>query len=162
MGIVLIIGRHVVGNYLVNSLADYPNAQAASGDVWNIVTERLTSANVTIVAVGILIVLWAWLSGAAGRAVALRRRFAPEGRDHPGRVWLVYAAVVALILLWGPTLATRQLIQSTLLDRARHPRRRGAPPAIRHRVPRGRGRSDGSPTCGCRRAAVTTCPSWNG
>ena len=33
----------------------------------------------------------------------------------PGRVWLVYAAIVALILLWGPTLATRQLVQSTLL-----------------------------------------------
>ena len=115
VGIVLIIGRHVIGNYLVNALADYPNAQAASGDVWNILTERLTSANVTIVAVGILIVLWAWLSGTAGRAVGLRRRFAPEGRDHPGRVWLVFAAVVALILLWGPTLATRQLVQSTLL-----------------------------------------------
>ena len=115
VGIVLIIGRHVVGNYLVNALADYPNAQAASGDVWNILTERLTSANVTIVAVGILIVLWAWLSGTARRAVGLRRRFAPEGRDHPGRVWLVFAAVVALILLWGPTLATRQLMQSTLL-----------------------------------------------
>jgi hypothetical protein len=115
VGIVLIVGRHVVGNYLVHSLAAYPNAQAASGDIWNILTERLTSANVTIVVVGILILLWTWLSGAGRRAVALRRRFAPEGRDHPGRVWLVFAAFVALILLWGPTLATRQWLPSLLL-----------------------------------------------
>jgi hypothetical protein len=115
VGIVLIIGRHVTGNYLVHSLADYPNAQAASGDVWTILTERLTSANITIMIVGILVVLWAWASGAGRRAISLRRHFAPEGRDHQGRVWLVFAAVVALILLWGPTLATRQWLPSLLL-----------------------------------------------
>jgi hypothetical protein len=115
VGIVLIVGRHVTGNYLVHALADYPNAQAASGDVWNILTERLASANVTIVVVGILVVLWAWLSGAGRRAVGLRRRFAPEGRDHQERIWLVYAAFVALILLWGPTISTRQWLPALLL-----------------------------------------------
>ena len=115
VGIVLIIGRHVAGNYLVHALANYPNAQAASGDVWNILTERLTSANVTIMIVGILIVLWAWLSGAGRRAIAARHRFAAEGRDHQARIWVVFAAIVALILLWGPTLATRQWLPSLLL-----------------------------------------------
>jgi hypothetical protein len=62
-----------------------------------------------------LVVLWAWLSGAGRRAIAARRRFAPEGRDHQERIWVVFAAVVALILLWGPTLATRQWVPSLLL-----------------------------------------------
>ena len=115
VGIVLIIGRHVAGKLIVNGLAAYPNARMAAGSAWTIVTERLADANVTILVVGVLVVLWAWTSGVGPRAVALRRHLAPVGRDHAGRLWIGFVAVIALILLWGPTLATRQLIPVVVL-----------------------------------------------
>ena len=39
----------------------------------------------------------------------------PSGRDHAGRLWIAFVAVIAVILLWGPTLATRQLIPVVVL-----------------------------------------------
>jgi Short C-terminal domain len=60
--------------------------------------------------VGVLGVAAAWLIGPGRRATTLRRGLAPTFRDRPVLVHGVLAAVILLLLLWGPVGTPRRFI----------------------------------------------------
>jgi hypothetical protein len=63
---------------------------------------------VAAIAYGIVIVVAAWIAGQTRAAVATRRALAPAMRHEPGAVYGAVGFAYLLVLLWGPTPATRQ------------------------------------------------------
>lgn len=108
-GIVVLLIRRLLGNYVVDGLADQsirPAAEAA----WSIGTGVLRdTAQATIIG-GLPLVLAAWLAGPTTVAVALRRRLAPALRAHPGPAYGVLTGLLLLIVAWGPIPATQKVI----------------------------------------------------
>ena len=107
-GFVLLLGRVIAGGVVVDSLATLPDDRAAANAAWDVITADLADATRTVIGVGIITVLWAWVSGAGARAVALRGHFAYAARVHQGRVWAAFAAVVLFLIAWAPTHAARR------------------------------------------------------
>jgi len=117
-GIVLTLGRVVLGSVLVDSLTQLPDDRAAANAAWDVITASLKDSTRTVIGVGIIAIVWAWLSGVGNRAVGLRRIFAHDARQHAGRVWAGFALVALLLIAWAPTQAFRRplpLIVLTLL-----------------------------------------------
>jgi hypothetical protein len=97
VGVIGLVAVNLVGNYLVNELVAETDTQAAASNAWDILTELLRGSYRSLVGVGVLFLVAAWLAGPGPRAVGARRFLAPAVRE---RVW-AYAglAVVALFLL---------------------------------------------------------------
>lgn len=99
VGVVGLVAVGLVGSYLVDSLTSETEVETAASNAWDILTELLRATFRSLVALGILFLVAAWLAGPGRRAVASRRVLTPMVRE---RVW-PYAAlgVVALVLLLG-------------------------------------------------------------
>ena len=75
-GIVLLIARNVGGSFVVDDLVKLPENRPAADAAWGVITRDLADATRSVIGVGIITVLWAWVSGpGAGRA-----RFATRSR----------------------------------------------------------------------------------
>jgi hypothetical protein len=83
--------------------------------VWAIGTELLRDIGRALVAYGAIVLVGAWVTGPTRLAVDLRKRLAPFFRDQPGTVFGVVVGLYSLVLLWGPTAASRQLVGILLL-----------------------------------------------
>jgi hypothetical protein len=99
--------RRLGGSLVEDALADAPNAHAAAGDVWEIATSLLVAAASGALLLGVLIVLGAWFTGPGRRAVALRRWATPTFRERPALVHGTLAALLLLLVWWGPVPWTR-------------------------------------------------------
>ena len=97
VGLVGLVATNVVGAYLVDALTSETDVREAAGNAWDILTELLRLSFRSLVVVGLLFLLAAWLAGPGRRALASRRALAPVLRE---RAWS-YAAlgVLALFLL---------------------------------------------------------------
>ncbi len=109
IGVFVLIVRRVVGNEVVNTLVVNPENKTAAHDVWTTATTLLHDIAVALVAYGLVFVAAAWLGGKTRLARAARRGLAPTLRDSPATGYIVAYAVLLLVVLWGPTPATRQL-----------------------------------------------------
>jgi hypothetical protein len=109
LGLVVLFARRLVGDSVVDSLASTESAKPAAHSVWTIGTSLLYGIAVAMVIYGVVIVLGAWLAGPTRSATAIRRALAPAMREKPGMVYGAVALVYLLVLLWGPTYATRKL-----------------------------------------------------
>src|SRR4051812_23302835 len=115
LGIVVLFARRVVGDRIVDSLATSETVKPAAHDVWTIGTSLLYGIAVAFVIYGVVIVFSAWLAGETRSATAVRRALAPPMRERPAMVYGAVALVYVLVLLWGPTYATRKLWGIVLL-----------------------------------------------
>jgi hypothetical protein len=107
VGLLILVVRRFVGNYLVDQLTTNPTDKGAIHDGWLIGTELLRNVGVNTLIYGIVIVFAAWLAGASRPATWCRRTLAPTMRDH---AWVIYGAVtlvLIIVLLAGPTDAQR-------------------------------------------------------
>jgi hypothetical protein len=114
-GLLLAIVRREAGNLIVDSLVKVEANKPAVLTAWLVETNLLHDIAIGLIAYGVLAILAAFLAGPSRPATAIRRWLAPTMRDHPA---LVYAAAVVLFLIviaWGPTGATRQLIGVLIL-----------------------------------------------
>jgi hypothetical protein len=108
LGVLVVLARRVVGNQVVDSLVASESVQPAAKEAWWIITQMLYDIAVATVAYGAIIVAAAWLAGSTHAAVAARQAFAPSLRHQLAGVYATVAFVYLLVLLWGPTPATRQ------------------------------------------------------
>jgi hypothetical protein len=108
LGLLVLLGRRVVGNRVVDGLVAHPSNDDAAHAVWTIGTSLLYDIAVAMFAYGAILVLAAWLAGPTRAAVASRLALAPSLRYRRGAVYGVLAAVFLLVILWGPTPATRK------------------------------------------------------
>jgi hypothetical protein len=114
-GLLLAIVRREAGNLIVDSLVKVEANKPAVLTAWLVETNLLHDIAIGLIAYGVLAILAAFLAGPSRAATAIRRWLAPTMKDHPA---FVYAAAVVLFLIviaWGPTGATRQLVGALIL-----------------------------------------------
>jgi Short C-terminal domain len=58
---------------------------------------------------GLVFVVAAWLAGRTRPAIAIRKALAPSLRDSPAVAYIVVGGALALVVLWGPTPAFRNI-----------------------------------------------------
>src|SRR6478672_8569854 len=114
-GVILVIGRTVGGNLLVDNLVKLPENRSAASAAWDVITGLLKDTTRTVIAVGFIIVIWAWVSGEGRRPVSIRRAFAPHARDHVGQVWVAFTAIVLFLIWWAPTMAFRRPVPALVM-----------------------------------------------
>jgi hypothetical protein len=113
-GLVLIFLRRVLGDALIDQLVVDDTVRPAVHEAWWIATDPLRLITTSIVFVGLVGVLGAWVSGAGKHATSLRRWLAPYLREP----WMAYgglALIVLLLLAWSPTPAARSWITTPIL-----------------------------------------------
>ncbi len=110
IGVALLLARRAAGDGVVKSLvANSANLEAANA-VWSIGTSLLYDIAIAMVAYGVVLVLAAWLGGATRPATFLRHAGAPWLREHAVESYVLAGVILMLIVLWGPTPATRQIL----------------------------------------------------
>jgi hypothetical protein len=106
IGLVTLIIRRLLGNYLVNSLAS-PGYQIATHHLWIIGTAILGQIGAAIVLYGVIATLGALFAGPSRLATRLRRDIAPMLNERQEIVWAAVGFVYLLAILWGGTHALR-------------------------------------------------------
>jgi hypothetical protein len=109
IGLIVLLIRRVLGNYIVNSLVKVQENKTAVHDIWGISTSMLYDIAVVLVVFGLVLVAAAWLAGHTRPATALRRAMAPTLRDHPAAAYGTVYGVLLVLVLWAPAPAFRQL-----------------------------------------------------
>jgi Short C-terminal domain len=115
LGIVLLAVRRIGGNAIVDSLVQAESVKPAAEDVWAIFTSLLAESAVAGVAVGAIGLAAVWLAGPNRRATAVRHWLAPTFRDRAPLVHGLLAAVILLLLIWGPLGTPRRLLSLVIV-----------------------------------------------
>jgi hypothetical protein len=110
IGVALLVLRKVGGDQVVSSLVKNPDNKEAGEAVWSIATSLLYDIATAMVLYGLVLVAAAWLAGPTRPATFLRRASAPFLRVHVAGSYAVAGVLLLLIVLWGPTPGTRQLL----------------------------------------------------
>jgi hypothetical protein len=110
IGVAVLLLRRVSGDAIVKALVVNQANKPAGEAVWSIGTSLLYDIAIAMVLYGLALLLAAWLAGATRPARFLRRAAAPWLRDHAVGSYAVAGVLLMLIVLWGPTPATRQLL----------------------------------------------------
>jgi hypothetical protein len=113
-GAAALVFRTLAGDAVVNSLVSTETVRPAAAAVWDIETSLLQQAAVATLAYGVVVAFAAWLAGPTGAARSIRSTLAPYLRE-PRFAWGGFAVIVLLLLVWGPTPATRQAITALIL-----------------------------------------------
>jgi hypothetical protein len=106
VGLITLILRRLLGNYIVNSLAS-PGYQVATHHLWLIGTAILGQIGAAIVLYGVIATLGALFAGPSALATRMRRSLAPTLNERQEIVWGVVGFVYLLAILWGGTHALR-------------------------------------------------------
>lgn len=108
-GVFTLLDRRLAGNYIIDALVKNPANKPAAHQVWTIATTLLYDIGAAVVVYGLIIVVAAWIAGDTRLATGLRRMLAPTLRERPAAVYGAVYLVLLLVILWGPTPATRQI-----------------------------------------------------
>jgi hypothetical protein len=109
-GLAAIAVRSVTSGLVVDSLAKSEEARPPAEDAWTISTSLLGGIATSVIAVGVLFTLAAFLASPASGAVTIRRALAPTFRERPGVVWAVFGGFALLYLVISPPDGTRPLV----------------------------------------------------
>ena len=114
-GLVVLVGRNLAGDYVVDALATTSGVVPAATSAWAIASQMLRDVAQATVIMGVPVVVAAWLAGPTPPATALRRAAAPWLRTRPAVAYSVLAAVLLLVVAWGPIPATRMVLPVLLM-----------------------------------------------
>jgi hypothetical protein len=114
-GLLALIARGVIGDYVLNQLSQNETVRPAAGAVWSIGTSLLSQTAIFLMIDGVFLIAAAALAGPTPIAQSLRRLTAPVLRDRPVLTYAFVAAVFLLLLWWGPTLAFREPISLVVI-----------------------------------------------
>jgi hypothetical protein len=115
VGILLLVIRRLVGNYIVDALASGESVRDAVGSAWIIGTRLLGEVAWALLIYGVIILVGTWLAGPNRYAARFRGFIGPTLRDRPGLAWGALAGVYLLLVLWGPVPALRSWVGILLL-----------------------------------------------
>jgi hypothetical protein len=109
IGLLVLVVRRIGGNAVINGLVKNPANKPAGHEVWTIGTSLLYDIAVALVIYGLILVAVAWVAGGTRPARALRRMLAPTLRERPAAAYAAAFGVLLIVIVWGPTPATRQI-----------------------------------------------------
>ena len=107
VGILLLVIRRAVGNYIVDALASGESIRDAVGSTWIIGTDLLAEVAWALIIYGLVVLIGAVLAGPTRYARRSREALAPNFRERPEFGWAALAGVYLLLVLWGPVPALR-------------------------------------------------------
>jgi hypothetical protein len=108
-GLIVLVGRKIGQGQLVSAVTSDAAIEPAANDAYSVATSLLVQVASSAIIIGIPLILAAWLAGPARWAEAARRFLAPRFRARPALVYWITAALLALIFIWGPIPATRNI-----------------------------------------------------
>ena len=114
-GLILAIVRRAAGNLIVESLVKVKANRPAVLTAWLVETNLLRDIAIALIAYGFLAIVAAFLAGPSRPATAVRRWAAPTMKDHPALLYAGAAVLFLIVIAWGPTNATRQLVGVLIL-----------------------------------------------
>lgn len=106
-GLFVVVARGLIGNKVVDSLADTEAVKPAAQAAWSIGTSVLADVAWSTVFIGVVIVLAGLLAGPMRAATSTRRLIAPYLRDRADLTFGAVGLLLLLLLAWGPIPATR-------------------------------------------------------
>jgi hypothetical protein len=106
VGIITLVLRNLLGNYVTNSLAT-PGYEPATHRLWLIGTSILGQIGEATLLYGAIAALGAVFAGPTAPAVWLRQRLAPVLNERQGIVWGAVAFIYLILIWWGGTHALR-------------------------------------------------------
>lgn len=115
VGFVLLVGRRVVGDTIVNSFVATEAYRPAIRDAWLIETRLLADIAYAVIAYGAAAVAASILGGPSAAARSLRRLLLPLFRQRREVFPLAVLFILLAVLAWGPTLSGRRLLVTVLL-----------------------------------------------
>jgi hypothetical protein len=115
VGILLLVVRRTVGNYIVDALASGESVRDAVGRTWIIGTSLLSEVAWALILYGVVILIGTWLAGPHRYATRVRGFIGPTLRDRPELAWGALAGVFLLLVLWGPVPALRSWVGVLIL-----------------------------------------------
>lgn len=104
--IVLAAARAGLGGYLPGTIAETTEGESVVRAAWQIVSEPLGDAILTIFVLGLLTAVASWLGGDGARATRVRAFVGPWIAD-PRYAYGGLAVVILALIAWGPVPATR-------------------------------------------------------
>jgi hypothetical protein len=115
IGVFILVALSIGGGYLIDSIVKTQSIRPAARDVFAIYTSILHDSSISLIVVGAVGVLWAWLSGPARRAVWVRQRSGPVARDHAALLHGGLALVLVILVVWGPVGHNTRVITTLIL-----------------------------------------------
>jgi hypothetical protein len=115
VGLVIASLRRFVGTAVVDSLVKTEANKHPVSVIWGLETSVLRDIAIILVVYGVLVLVATALAGPNRGAVAFRRWLAPSFRDHPIVVWAAALFLFLILLAWGPSAGSRQLLGVLLL-----------------------------------------------
>jgi len=110
VGILLLVIRRAVGNYIVDALASGESVRGAVDATWLIGTSLLGELAWALVVYGVVILIGTWFAGPSRYATRGRLAIGPALRDRPEIGWMLLGGVYLLLILWGPVPALRNWV----------------------------------------------------
>ena len=114
-GAIVLVARTVIGNQVVSSLAKTDAVKPAAHATWSIGTSMLHDVAWATIVIGIPVIVAAWLAGPMRPARAFRHAVAPWLEERPAIAYGVVAALLLLVIAWGPIPATQQILPVLLM-----------------------------------------------
>jgi Short C-terminal domain len=108
-GLLVILGRKIGQGQLVSAITKDASIEPAANDAYSVATGLLVQVASASIIIGIPVILSGWLAGPARWAVSIRRFLAPHFRERPGLAYWITAALLAIVFIWGPIPATRNI-----------------------------------------------------
>ena len=115
VGILLLVIRRAVGNYIVDALTSGESLRGAVDSTWLIGTSLLRTIGWALIVYGLVILIGTWLAGPSRYAFRARQAIGPTLRDRPGLAWGALAVVYLLLVLWAPVPALRNWVGVLIL-----------------------------------------------
>jgi hypothetical protein len=115
VGILLLVIRRAVGNYIVDALTSGESLRGAVDSTWLIGTSLLREIGWALIVYGVVILIGTWFAGPSRYAGRARQAIGPTLRDRPGLAWGALAVVYLLLVLWAPVPALRNWVGVLIL-----------------------------------------------
>jgi hypothetical protein len=109
-GVLVLIGRNLLGGYVVDALAGDGPVREASQNAYDIGTDLLRDVAGALIIGALPLLFAAWIAGPSRLATAARFRAAPFLREQEAASYGVLAGILLLIIAWGPIPATHKVI----------------------------------------------------
>lgn len=113
-GLFVLVGRAVGQGQLISAITSDASIEPAANDAFSVATGLLVQVASAAIIIGVPLIAGGWVAGPARLAVAFRRHSAPHLRDRPALAYWATAALLALVFIWGPIPATRNVWEMLL------------------------------------------------
>lgn len=102
VGLLVLAGLRFGGDRLLDSVVERESNRAAAEAVWRIGSALLRDIGWNVTALGVLVILGAFIAGPARAATAIRRAIAPAFVGGPGVRWGIGTLIFLIMVLWAP------------------------------------------------------------